>query len=300
MHRIHAFLALVCLSFLVACGRTTSSPTRSAAEPSGLKSYAAKGIVKELKTDEKTVVIKHEEIPNYMMAMTMPFKVKDRGEIANLHPGDIITFRLLVSTNESWIDEVAKTGHQTLEKETPSPSPAQTNPPVATIDESSDFTFTNEFGLPVNLKHFNGEALALSFFFTRCPIPEFCPRLSQNFAEASRKLSAQTNGPTNWHFLSISIDSENDTPAVLKAYGQRYNYDSNHWNFLTGPADRIAKLTKMFGFQYERDGAFFKHEFRTVVIDTAGHVLRIYPFVGEMSDYLVTDMLKAAGVTNRN
>lgn len=247
------------------------------------------------------VVIQHEAISNYMVAMTMPFRVKDPGEIAHLERGDLVTFRLLVSTKESWIDEITKTGHRVLAKEAANSS---TNPvpvpqmPIAGTSSPDDFTFTNEFGQAVNLKQMNGQALALTFFFTRCPIPEYCPRLSKSFAEASRKLSALTNAPTNWHMFSVSFDSQFDTPPVLRAYAERYNYDSNHWSFLTGPPDRIAKLTKLFGFQFEPDGAFFKHEFRTAVIDTTGRLVRIYPFVGDISDFLVQDLLKAASPTN--
>ncbi len=303
MRKVRTFpvaISLACLA--VSCGRQANSPVPEAARRQpALTSYMAKGLIKELKPDENTVVIQHEAISNYMVAMTMPFRVKDPGEIAHLERGDLVTFRLLVSANESWIDEITKTGHTNLAKEAtdassrPVPVPQV---PMAATSSRDDFTFTNEFGQAVNLKQMNGQALALTFFFTRCPIPEYCPRLSKSFAEASRKLSALTNAPTNWHLFSVSFDSQFDTPPVLRAYAERYSYDSNHWSFLTGPPDRIAKLTKLFGFQFEPDGAFFKHEFRTAVIDTTGHLVRMYPFVGDISDFLVQDLLKAATPTN--
>src|SRR5437016_14580043 len=92
-----------------------------------------------------------------------------------------------------------------------------------------DYNFTNESGQAVSLGQFKGQALAITFFFTRCPIPEFCPRLSRNFAQAAHKLSSIPRAPTNWHFLSVTFDPELDTPPVLKAYGEKYQYDPSHW-----------------------------------------------------------------------
>ncbi len=250
-------------------------------------------MVKEVNLDAKKVTIRHEEITNYMPAMTMPFKVKDGREIASLHAGDTVTFRLLVTADESWIDLITKTGTAPVEP----PKPAAPTQTVAdSAPDPTPFTFTNEFGQAVNLKDFTGQAVGLTFFFTRCPVPDYCPRLSKSFSEACKKLSAQPNAPTNWHFLSVSFDSQFDSPEILKAYAQRYQYDSNHWSFLTGPPQRVGRLAKMFGMSYEPDGLYFKHEFRTIVIDANGRVQQIYPFVGDFSDSLVEQMVQAAKV----
>ena len=108
--------------------------------------------------------------------------------------------------------------------------------------------FTNELGQPVRLSDFDGQALAITFFFTRCPIPDYCPRLSKNFQEASKKLSqAAPPGPTNWHFLSVTFDPQFDAPPVLKAYAQRYRADPAHWNFLTGSPEKSASLPNCAG-----------------------------------------------------
>ena len=104
----------------------------------------------------------------------------------------------------------------------------------------------------------------MTFFFTRCPIPNYCPRLTKNFEEAAEQLSRMPNAPTNWHFLSVSFDSEFDTPSVLKTYAERYNYDPKHWSFLTGPADKITELAQSSDASFERDGAFFNHNFESV------------------------------------
>jgi cytochrome oxidase Cu insertion factor (SCO1/SenC/PrrC family) len=162
-----------------------------------------------------------------------------------------------------------------------------------------DGTLTNELGRPVTLDSFRGQALAISFFYTRCPMPDFCPRLSKNFQEASRKIEAMTNAPGNWHFLSVSFDPEFDTPPVLQAYGQRYQYDPAHWSFLTGEPEQIGALAQAVGSSYKHVAGTFDHNFRTVILDAAGRVRMIFPTGGNLSDQIVEEILKAAAATNQ-
>jgi protein SCO1/2 len=263
-----------------------------------VQTFPVAGVVTELKPDGKTVVIKHGDVTNYMAAMTMPFKVKDAGELTGLQPGDEISFRLRVTEEESWIDQIAKTGQSFPATNTFSASVSNAVP-VSVGLSLLDFKFTNEFGQPVSFNDFKGQAVAFTFFFTRCPIPEYCPRLLKNFAEASQKLKAMPDAPTNWHFLSVSFDSAFDTPAVLRAYARRYNYDTNHWSFLTGPPDKIAELATASGVSYTADGPSFNHNFRTLVVDAAGQLQMSFPIGGNLSDMLVGEIFKAAAVTNK-
>ncbi|MFO1512176.1 MAG: SCO family protein [Verrucomicrobiota bacterium] len=263
-----------------------------------MQTFAVAGIVKELKPDGRTIVIKHELVTNYMAAMTMPFKVKEVGQLTGLQPGDEITFRLLVTDDESWIDRVAKTGrsfHVT------NAAVAIVSQVVPTKVDSSllDFKFTNEFGQPMAFNDFKGKAVALTFFYTRCPIPEYCPRLMKNFAEVSQKLKMMTNAPSNWQLLAISFDTAFDTPDILRAYARQYNYDSNHWTFLTGPPDKIAELAQASGVNYDVANQFANHGFRTLVLDTAGRLNMNFPIGVNISDLLVAEILKAAAVTNK-
>jgi protein SCO1/2 len=161
-----------------------------------------------------------------------------------------------------------------------------------------DFKFTNELGQAVSLNDFHGQALAITFFFTRCPIPDYCPRLSKNFQEASQKLSALKDGPTNWHFLSVSFDTKYDTVPVLKAYAEAYHYDPAHWSFLTGPADQIGELARLSDVKFDADGGLFNHNFRTLIIDAAGHLQMSFPIGGNLSNAIVEEIRKAAAVTN--
>jgi protein SCO1 len=261
--------------------------------------FPVKGVVKELPPGGTTVVIGHEAIPGYMDAMTMPFRAKKLQELAGLQAGDEITFRLHVTSEKSWIDEVSRTGRHRLEAN-PAPAPHAANVrPLEVKHPLLDYPFTNELGRAVRLNDLRGQALALTFFFTRCPIPEYCPRLSKNFQEAARKLSSRPGAPTNWHFLSVSFDTEGDTPPVLKAYGQRYQYDPDHWSFLTGPSNKIAELAAFSDVEFKRDGFFFNHNFRTLIIDPAGHLQMVFPIGGDLSEAIAEEILKAAALTNR-
>lgn len=262
--------------------------------------YPATGRVQEVKANERMVVIAHEAITNYMSAMTMPFRVKDATQLAGLKSGDAISFQLHVTDSESWIDHVVRTG--TSYGVNPI-APVAVPAPVQNVRPHNpllDYAFTNELGQPVRLSDFKGQALAITFFFTRCPIPDFCPRLSKNFQAASQKLSVMPQAPTNWHFLSVSFDPEFDSPAVLKAYAEFYHYDPKHWSFLTGPADKIRELAAGSDVSYQSENGLINHNFRTLIIDAVGHLQMVFPTSGDLSDAVVSEILKAAAVTNRS
>ena len=228
---------------LLACGAKSAGPLpASGGAAAAPRSFSAKGTVMELKPDGRTVVIRHEAISNYMAAMTMPFKVKDPGELADLQRGDEISFQLQVTESESWVDHITKIGTARAAR-----SDAPAGRPPARPHPLLDYKFTNELGQAVSLNDFRGQALAITFFYTRCPLPDYCPRLSKNFQEAQQKLESLPDAPANWHFISVSFDTEFDTPAMLKAYGNSYQYDPKHWSFLTGPADKIGELAREAG-----------------------------------------------------
>jgi protein SCO1/2 len=261
------------------------------------RTFAGHGVVQEIHSHEPIVVIKHEAISNYMSAMTMPFRVRESSVLANLHPGDEITFQLHVTATASWIDRIEKVGTTVL------PPPVKKIEPAMTVNSMAansllDCKFTNELGQPVRLGDFQGQALGITFFYTRCPLPDYCPRLSKNFQEAEEKLEALASAPTNWHLLSISFDPQFDTPAMLKAYGESYHYDPAHWSFLTGSPDTIAVLAHACGVKYAPDGGAINHNFRTLIIDARGRLQMVFPFTGDFSVSLADQMLKAAAATN--
>jgi protein SCO1/2 len=283
------------LLMLIVCGvKSAGSLPLSSGEATSQRSFMAKGTVMELKPDGLTVVIRHEAISNYMAAMTMPFSVKDPKELAGLHRGDEISFQLRVTESESWVEYIAKNGAVSLPL---IPTPAD-SPAVSPNHPLLDYKFTNELGQAVSLNDFRGQALAITFFYTRCPLPDYCPRLSKNFQAAQQKLESLPGAPANWHLLSISFDTEFDSPPMLKAYGNSYQYDPKHWSFLTGPADKIGELARQANFSYQYDAGTFNHDFRTLIIDAAGHLQMVFPTSGDLSDQIVAEIIKATAATN--
>ena len=284
MRRCASVIAAIQLGLAVVSGAETGKATA--------RSFSARGVILEVKSDRAQVVIQHEAIGGYMAAMTMPFKVKDPAQLAELKRGDQVTFVLHVAADESWADHFQKTRAVVLPEIKTDPQPAETSTPRP--DKSLlDYKFTNELGQSVSFNDFRGQAVAITFFYTRCPLPDYCPRLSKNFKEASQKLEAMTNAPTNWHFISVSFDPQSDTPEMLKSYGLSYGYDPAHWSFFTGPQDKVAALARGAGVKYETDGGTINHNFRTLIIDPEGRLQMVFPVSGDLSDQIVSEILKA-------
>ena len=296
------------LAFALTACQQKSSPTSdpapasaTPAAPAVTNVYFVKGVVKELKPDGNTVIIDHEEIPNYMEAMTMPFRVKKTNDLAGLQPGDKVFFRMLVTDDAGWIDQISKTG-----KADPTTPVAKTPRnfrrvrevnPLNVGDLLPDYPLTNHLGQAINLGQFKGQALAFTFVFTRCPFPEFCPRMANHFQTTLKKLAELPNAPTNYHLLSITFDVEFDSPAVLKNYAARYKPDPAHWTFATGAQIEIDALTEQFGLGFAREGGIFNHNLRTVVIDATGRVQAILIGNEWKPEELLAELQKAAKAT---
>lgn len=254
------------------------------------RTFSARGVILETRPDTAQVVIRHEPIAGYMDEMTMPFKLKDPAPLAELKRGDQVNFQLHVAADESWVDHFQKIGVVSLQEN--KTEPVETFAPRP--DKSLlDYKFTNELGQAVSFNDFRGQALAVTFFYTRCPLPDYCPRLSKNFEEASQKLEGMANAPTNWHFISVSFDPRSDTPQILKNYGLSYGYDPAHWSFFTGPQDKIAALARGSGVKYETADGTINHNFRTLIIDPEGHLQMVFPISGNLTDQIVSEILKA-------
>ena len=296
MRRWATIINSLLLGSLVLCGiKSPGNLLAQSAAGTAIRTFTAHGVILEIKPDHTQVVIRHEAVVGYMDAMTMPFPVKDPSALAGLQRGDKIDFQLHVAETESWVDHFLKIGTVPLAEDKAPGVPAEVSPPHP--DKSLlDYKFTNELGQAVSFNDFRGQALAITFFYTRCPLPDYCPRLSRNFEEASQKLEAMTNAPANWHFISVSFDPDFDTPETLRNYGQSYGYDPAHWSFFTGPADKIAALARGAGVQYEADDGTINHNFRTLIIDPQGHLQMVFPTSGDLSDQIVSEIIKAAFV----
>ncbi len=284
----------------VSCKRSddAGSPARpAAAQSTNRQEFQVKGVVQAVRLRQKEVEIKHEAVLGYMPAMTMPFEVRDTNELAGLEPGQPVTFRLIVTDTEGWIDQIRKSAPPTNAPPTSGPFRLVRDvEPLAVGDPLPEYHFTNQFGQAFSTARYRGQALAITFLFTRCPYPNFCPRMANNFQEAQQKLLTLANGPTNWQLLTISFDPDFDRPAVLKAYAEAHQCDPRHWTYATGELIDITAIAEQFGmtFWHDETGGI-SHNLRTAVVDASGRVQKVFAGNEWNSAELVAELVQAAG-----
>lgn len=237
------------------------------------RDYTVRGVVREARPAKSQLVVKHEEIPGYMDAMTMPFTVRDPKILESVKPGDAITFQLHVTDQDHWIDGLKIVG--VGEKEAPRPK-AMDIAPFKPGDPLPALTFTDEHAKPLRLEDYRGKALALTFIYTRCPLPNFCPLLSQKFRTVQETLLADPAAPKNWQLLSVSIDPEHDTTEVLQRYAKTQRADAAHWRFATGELRDITVLGLRSGLEFWEGGSEITHNLRTVVFDAQGRMRKVF------------------------
>ena len=258
--------------------------------------HPAKGVVIEIAPGK--ITIKHEAIPGYMQGMTMPFDVKDTNELTGLQPGDPVSFRVIVSGNEGWIDDLQKIGARTNLPPVTAPfHVAREVEPLNEGDLLPEYHFTNQLGHAVSTSQFKGQALAITFLFTRCPFPNFCPLMANNFGAVQKKLLTMPDAPANWHLLTISFDPEFDTPEVLQKYAEAHGADPRRWTFATGALGEVTAMGEQFGLAFWKEQAgIISHNLRTVVIDPSGRVQKIFTGNDWQPEDLAAELVKAAKI----
>ncbi len=272
------FNSLITVFFLFTFTFFLPSCSKQEQKPTDLVTFPLKGEVVEIDTAKNKIVVAHEEIPNYMMAMTMPFKVKDRGLLRGVQVGDSINGTLAVSRTESWLAAITVAG----KGEAPDPNlvaGAITARMFKPGDTLPDDALLNQDAKQVRFKDFRGKAVAVTFIYTRCPLPDYCILMSNQFARLQRSLAQNKSIAGKWHLVTISFDPKFDTPKVMKEYGKSYNADFSTWDFLTDPdttGRAIMKLADGLGLTYENDeGGLIAHNLRTIVLDQNGKIVNV-------------------------
>jgi protein SCO1/2 len=240
-----------------------------------ITTFPLKGEVVHIMPDEHRIMIAHGEIPNYMKAMTMPFKVKDTTFLTMVHAGDSVVATLAVSRTESWLATISLIGKGTL-PEALTGNEILFKQLFKEGEPIPDVEFRNQNNRKIHLDSFKGDVLALTFIYTRCPLPDFCIRMSDNFARIQRSLKKDATLDGKWHLFSITFDLEFDRPNVLKGYGKTYDADFADWDFLVTEKKSLQKIADGFDLTYEPDeGGLIAHTLRTILIDKKGNLVAI-------------------------
>lgn len=270
-------------------------------ETGELKRFDLKGEVVSVDEAGKKAAIKHDAIDGYMEAMTMDFEIREDWVWKDLTPGSEIRAELVVDNakGEFWLEKIAIL------------AAADPNKPAPPVDRDfaqlghdvPDFSLTNQDGKKISIKDFNGKALAVTFIYSRCPLPEYCILMSKNFSDLAIELNANTELKSKIRLLSISFDPATDTPAKLREYGLGYlgkgaDPDFTVWQLATGPDKEVKKIADFFGLRYEvdeKDKAQFNHSLRTIVISPDGKVAKIFSGNEWTPNELLTELKKSLG-----
>ncbi|MGE0042215.1 MAG: SCO family protein [Vicinamibacterales bacterium] len=242
----------------------------------GAKQYELTGQVLAVRAESREILIKHQDIPNFMPGMTMPFKVRDAALLDQVAPGDLVVAQLMVAPTEAWIASVTKTGSAPLPDTPPPATPASGVTVLRPGDEAPVTALEGSDGQPVGLADFRGSAVAVTFIYTSCPLPQFCPLMDRRFAEIQRTVADTPALAGRVRLLSVSFDPDTDTPARLRAHATSLGADPAVWHFATAPRDAVDRFAAAFGVNVirEADGTI-THNLRTATIGPDGRVIAI-------------------------
>ena len=287
------------LTFIVLIGcHSGQKPPAQSNTGQNFKVYHLRGKVVSTDAAKGEVTLNHEAIPGFMEAMTMPYKLKDASFLGELHPGDVITADVLVSQDQDadiLLDHIV-----VVAQAKPDHKPGVSYHVPAPGDAVPDFKLRNQDGRPIHLGQFRGKSLVVTFIYTRCPSPEFCPRVTRNFAQLDKQLSANPALYSKSHLLCISFDPEHDTPERLRAYGATY-MGSNaknafaHWEFAVPEKPVLFEMAKFFDLgMTENSDSMITHTLSTTLIGPDGKVVRFYPGNEWTPEQVLADMKKLA------
>lgn len=244
--------------------------------------FSVTGLVLSVDAQHGTVLVSHDKIPGYMDAMTMPYRVDKPRVLDSLKPGARIDFTLVVGKSTSYISNV-----QVREFDSHERDPDQTRR-LGLLDEAMrsnsgrpaalsagqavpDFSLTDQNNRPVALSDFRGKVVAITFIYTRCPLPDFCMRLSGNFARLQKRFHDRMG--RDLVLLSVTFDPEHDRPEVLAKYAESWKANADGWHFLTGSLSSVKQVCGMFGINFWPDEGLLTHSLKTAVIDRDGKLV---------------------------
>ena len=279
-HVIHSIrsnwmsLALICILVSLYGCHANSKKVENSSAGSSQKQYSIRGKVVSVDAKDGVISLSSEAIPGFMDAMTMAYTLENPSEASALHPGDTITAQLQITAQGAAALSQIDILQQANLNIPPSavyhvPQPGETVP---------DFQFLNQSSRKISLHQSRGKVLVLTFIYTRCASPKFCPLMSRNFANLDQMLAANPKLYARSHLLSISFDPKHDTPAVLRSYGSaytgRYTKETfQHWDFAAPSQAKLASVLQWFDVGVTlAKGKVLTHSVSTAVIGPDGKI----------------------------
>ncbi|HTS67888.1 MAG TPA: SCO family protein [Terriglobia bacterium] len=266
-HSIGIFTSLSMMIALAACQREKPLPEQR---------FDIHGKVVGVDKNAATVTLAHDAIPGYMAAMTMDYPVKDKWAFDVLKPGQTVRATLVVAADRAWLEGIviAEEG-----KPAPNSPVTQESSRGPLGQEVPDFALVNQDGKRIHLHQYHGKTLLLTFIYSRCPLPNYCPLMSKNFAQILAQVRRDPKLSPSTYLLSISIDPDYDKPAVLRAYGTECTGDPHpfdQWEFASGTPEQVRKVAEFFGLKYWTENGQIIHALVTALIGPDGKVVKIY------------------------
>jgi protein SCO1 len=293
-HRNTRRIRLLLLAFLIAFSIFSSSCNR--ANPAAAKGYSFTGRIVSIDAQDQSAIIDGDKIPGFMDAMAMSYKVRPPATLAQLSPGDSISAEVVVVDPDYWLENVKVTAHA----KAPDASLAATQRIPAPGDSIPDFSFINQDGRRGSIQQYRGKVVLITFIYTRCPFPDFCPRMSSNFAEIDKQLATDPTLAAHIHLLSVSFDPEHDTPEVLRdyAFSVAHTHDPalfRRWEFAAPRSADLPKIAEFFGLVAKPEGGLITHNLSTTVIGVDGKIVKWYHGGDWQSSDLIKDATAALG-----
>lgn len=259
------------------------------------KRVAMTGKVLSLDDGNQSASIDANATPGFMDAMAMEYKVKNPAEFKQLRVGDTVSADVVMSGQDYWLENVRVTGHSAA----PAHSDSSDFHMPTVGEEVPDFHFTNQDSKRIDLNQYRGKIVLMTFIYTRCPFPDFCPRVSHNFADIYHQLGKDPALAGKVHLLSISFDTKNDTPHVLRDYGFSVSGEKKpalfkQWEFAVPKDKDLPEIAHYFAVTYKAEGATITHSLSTAVIGPDGKIVTWYHGVDWTPDTIMKDLRQAS------
>jgi protein SCO1 len=300
----HHVIVLTLLFAVVGLGVSgcKSQPNPQASEQP-VKRYHLIGKIVSIDKDQASIMVDGQEIVGFMAAMTMPYPVRDPKLLGPLAPGDEITADVIVDDQGAYLQNIVVT------KKGDGKGPTGTTYPPKPGDKVPDFAMLNQDGKTIHLASYHGDVLLVTFIYTRCPYPDYCPLVSRNFSKIYAALKKDPSVGPKVRLLSVSFDPQHDTPEVLRKYAETFRSATggdpfDRWQFAAVPQKELVEVANFFGLYYDfgKDGQI-AHSLSTTVIAPDGKVYKWYSDNTWMPEDLIADatqILQPASGNQRN